>query len=438
MKARLLANLNWLIANKILRLIGELFIGVWIARYLGPEQFGVLNYALAFVAIFGTVARLGMDQVVVRDLTRHPGREGAILGTVFVLKLVAGLMALILVIPTAWVAQNGDLSFTALIAVIAVGMIFNSLDTYDIYYQTHILSRYVVLARGAAFLFFSVVRVGLILGEYSVGYFAAASTLEIALGGMFLMGIFRHKQEVKQKWRFERTIMSGLLRDGWPLIISSWLIIIHTRIDQVMIGQMLGNADVGIYSAAVRLSEAWLFMPVFLAQTLMPYFVKIRESNSSLYHARLIQLYSIMFWLGVLVGVVTIVIGENLVVVLLGEPYRSAYLPLVLTIWTGIFISQSVARGIWMIGENMQRYRLANNLVAVPVNIALNLLLIPRYGVVGAAVSSLVSIGLGTWFVPYLFKPLHASNNQMLRAINPKYLLLGSRYMSSTGKSHSY
>jgi O-antigen/teichoic acid export membrane protein len=424
MKTRLLSNLNWLIADKVLRLVGGLVIGIWIARYLGPEQFGILNYALAFVALFGTVARLGIDQVVVRDITRSPELEGKILGTVFGLKLIASITALIIVVPASWFAQSGDVKFTVLVTVIAAGMVINALDAYDLYYQSHVSSRYVVIARSAAFLLFSVIRVLLILYEYSVVYFAAASTMEIAIGGMFLVWLYWCKPGIKVEWQFSRTIMMSLLKDGWPLIISSALIIVHTRIDQVMIGKMLGNADVGIYSAAIRLSDSWLFIPTLLIQTLTPYFINLREINSGLYSARLIQLYSIMLWLGVLAGIVTVIFGEYFIVLLFGEGYRIAYLPLVFTIWTGIFISQSVARGIWMIAENMQSYRLANNLIAVPMNIALNWLFIPKYGIVGASVASLISIGMGTWIIPFFFKPLRESNKQIIMSINPKYLFV--------------
>lgn len=426
MRARLLANFNWLFADNILRLVGGLLVGVWVARYLGPEQYGVLSYAIAFVALFGVVAKLGIDQVAVRDLTKAPDKQGAILGTVFALKLAAGFIALIFILPAAWIVQDGDWSFIVLIAVIASGLIFNALDAYDLYYQAHLLSRYVVVARNVSFLLFLGVRVALIFGGLPVVYFAAAATLEIALGSGALVWLYRCKQVAEPKWYFDRVTMFSLLKDGWPLIVSSALIVVHTRIDQVMIGQMLGNAEVGIYSVAVRLSESWLFIPSIIVQTVTPYLLKLRENNVAYYQTRLLQLYSIMFWLGALAGLMTILFGEYFVVLLFGEQYHAAYMPLVLTVWTGIFISQAVARGIWMVGENMQGYRLANNLIAVPMNIALNWTLIPKYGVIGASFASLLSIGICTWFIPFLFKPMRASNAQMLLSINPKYLFVSN------------
>jgi PST family polysaccharide transporter len=422
MNAQLLANLNWLLADKIFRIIGGLIIGVWVARFLGPEKFGILSYAFAFVALFDTIAKINIDMIVVRDLTRAPDKESLIMGTIFAIKLFASLISLILVFLFAWLAQDKDIELVVLIVVIAVGMMSNLFDAYDIYFQAHVMSRYVVFAKGISFLFFSGVRVALILLKCPVVYFAATSTLEITFGGLLLAWIFRGKKKATSKWQYDRRIMVSLLRDGLPLIVSSALIVIHMRIDQVMIGQMLSSVEVGIYSAAIRLSEAWLFVPQIIVQTVTPYFIRLRESNLLFYQERLLQIYSIMFWLSVLVGILTTFFGKIFIYLLFGELYQNAYLPLVLTIWTGIFISQTLARSIWMIGENLQGYRLINNLITVPINVVLNWFLIPIYGVIGASLASLISMGLGAWIIPFFFKPMRVSNKQMLLGINPKYM----------------
>lgn len=424
MKARLLANFNWLAFDSLLRLAGGMLVGVWVARYLGPAQFGLLSYALAFVALFANVAKLGMDRVMVRELIRLPEREGEILGTIFVLKLAVSVLALVAVIASAWVTREGDVEFVFLVAVIAAGMLVNALDAFDVYYQAHLLSRHLVVARGVSFICFSLLRIALIMGGYPVIYFAAASTLDIALGGAIMLWTYRRVHPVKLLWRFDGQILQRLLKDGWPLIATSVLIIMHTRIDQVMLGEMMGNTEVGIYSAAVRLSDVWLFVPMLIVQTLNPYLIRLREHSPALYHARLIQLYSIMFWLGVLVGVMTWLFGEFFTILLFGEDFRAAYLPLLLIVWTGIFKSQAVAASIWMIGENIQIYRLLLNLLAVPLNIALNYGLIPVYGVPGAALASLISIGVSTWLLPFLFEPMRQSNRDFFRSIDPRCLLL--------------
>ncbi|MBI1283652.1 MAG: oligosaccharide flippase family protein [Thiobacillus sp.] len=426
MKTQLFANLNWLFADRILRIVGSLVIGIWVARYLGPGNFGLLNFALSFVALFGMVGRLSIDQVAVRELTKFPEREKEILGSTFRLKLWGSLAATVLVLPAAWLAQPDNPLFLLLVAIMAFGILFNALDAIDIFYQARVLSKYVVQARSIAFLILSAIRVGLIFGNFSVLWFALASTMEIALYAGLLVWIYRHKEGRGSGWNWQRSTARHLIKDGWPLIAGSLLFILHTRIDQVMIGQMLGEVHVGLYSAAISISEAWMFVPVLIVQAVMPYFVQLRESDPTGYRHRLIQLYSAMFWAGVAVGIITMLIGQRAIVFLFGEAYSGASAPLVLIIWTGIFVAQALVRGIWVISENLQLFRLFSSLIAVPINIVLNLFWIQKYGIEGAAAASLISIGVGTWLVPLIFKPMRQSNLDMMRSMNPRYLFVRS------------
>ena len=425
MRTRLIANLNWLLLDNIFRLVGGVLVGIWIARYLGVEQYGLLSYVLAFVSPFGAVAKLGFDRVVVRDLVRQPDKAGEILGTIFWLKLAAGIVAFSFSIAIAWYTKSGDTQFVFLVAVIAVGMLFNAADSYDIYYQVHLKSKRVVVPRSIAFLIFTAYKCALIIGEFPIEYIAAAYGLELAFGGLLVAWNYYCDRGVdKMPWRFDKTVCLSLLKDGWPLILTSALVMLHTRVDQIMIGNMLDAAAVGLFSVAVRLSEIWLFVPMLLVQSVTPHLLRIREGNEARYHARMIQLYSIMFWSGIFVAVLATLYGEHLIVLLFGEEYRSAFIPLAWIIWAGVFKSQGVAASIWMVGENTQKYRLIINLIAVAMNIALNLILIPEYGMLGAAVASLLSIGISTWIIPLFFASMRQMNLDILRSINPKRLFI--------------
>jgi len=424
MRARLIANLNWLLLDNIFRLVAGVLVGVWIARYLGAEQYGLLNYVLAFVSLFGAVAKLGFDRVVVRDLVRQPEKVGEILGTVFWLKLFAGIIAFISCIAIGLYAKSGDEQFVFLVAVVAVGMLFNAVDSYDIYYQVHLKSKRVVVPRSMAFLIFTAYKCALIIWAYPIEYFAAAYGLELALGGLLIAWNYYRDGMGKVKWAFDRTILQSLLKDGWPLILTTALVALHTRIDQVMLGNMLDDAAVGVFSVAVRLSEIWLFVPMLLVQSLTPYLLRLKEKDEAHYHARMIQLYSVMFWSGTFVGVLTLLYGEKLVVLLFGEEYRAAFIPLVWIIWTGVFKSQAVAASIWMVGENTQKHRLILNLIGVAMNIGLNMVLIPEYGLSGAAFASLLSIGVSTWIIPLFFTSMRQMNKDIFRSINPKRLFI--------------
>ena len=411
-------------ADRVLRLVGGLLIGIWVARYLGPNDFGLLNFAFSFVAIAGAIGKFSIEPVVVRELTLHPENGAKILGTIFRLKLIVGAITTMLVVPLARLAQPDNPTFFLLVVIGAVGLILNFVDAIDIFYQAKVLSKYVVMVRAIAFLFFAAFRIGLILSDSSVVWFALSGTLELMLGAGLMLWFYQRREANITSWTWHRVTALSLVKDGWPLMVSAVFITVYMRIDQVMIGQMLNAAQVGIYSVAVRISEAWLFVPVLVTQTVMPYFVQLRKDNPVRYQQRLMQLYSLMFWSGVGVGVGALVFGRLAIHVLFGQSYIDAYVPLVLTIWTGVFIAQGVARGIWLISENLQRYRLYNNLIMTPANIALNFILIPRMGIVGASMASLICVGVGTWLIPFLFRPMRESTFDLMLSVNPCYLVL--------------
>jgi O-antigen/teichoic acid export membrane protein len=421
-KNKLFKNISWLFFDKIIRILGGFFVGIWVARYLGPGDFGVLNYALAYTALFMIFVNLGLDQIIIREIVKNPKLTFYLLGTAFGLKSAGALIAITLIAVSLFFVEMNALT-KIVVMVIATGFIFQSLDVIDFYYQSQVLSKYVVIARNSAFILSSLLKVYFIVYEYSVVYFALSNIADMFLIAVFLITIYKKTgYEIKQ-WRFSKKIAVRLFKFSWPLAISAFLISVHMKIDQVMIGSMLDTEQVGIYSIAVRLSEFWYFIPAIIISTLMPYFVNLREVNQKLYNGRLMQLYSLMFWMGVSVGIFVMFFGEDIIRLLFGEAYIGSYEALVFNIWNGIFVSQAIARGIWMISENLQKYRLYNNLIVVNINIITNIILIPRIGITGAAIATLLTQASGTWVFSFLWKPLRASTWAMIKSVNPIYLV---------------
>jgi len=421
-KNKLLKNISWLFFDKIIRIFGSLFVGIWVARYLGPNDFGILNYALAYTGLFVLFVHLGLNQIIVREIVKKSKLTNYMLGTAFGLKLIGSVIAIISIYFSLQFIETDSIT-KIIILILSIGFILQSVDVIDYFYQSQVLSKYVVIARNSAFILSSLLKVYLILQEYSVVYFAIAGVIDLVLAGLFLLLIYKRTGGQLLQWRFSKKIAIRLLKFSWPLALSVFLISVHMKIDQVMIGNMLDAEQVGIYSVAVRLAEFWIFIPGILVSTLMPYFVNLRETNNELYHYRLLQLYSLMFWMGVFVGIITLVFGEDIIRLLFGEAYVGAYAALVINIWNGIFISQAIARGIWMISENLQKYRLYTNMIVVILNITINILLIPKLGIIGAALATLATQALGTWVFSFLWKPLRASTWGMIKAINPMYII---------------
>lgn len=412
-----------MILDNILRATGGALISILVARYLGAADYGLLNYALAFTALFGSVAKLGMDRIVVRDLVKHPENAGSILGTIYWLKLIISVLVFTISIIIGWIIKK-DWFFVFLVALISVRTLFNAMDAYDIYYQTQLKSKFVVIPRSIAFTIIAIFKYLLIIESFTIAYFAASYSLEIAIGSLIIIFIYKRKNNTNVNWIFDKAIAKKLLKDGWPLIVTTALIAMHMRVDQLMIGGMLGNSDVGVFSVAVRISEIWLFIPMFAVQTVAPHLLSIREHNHELFHLRMVQLYSAMFWIGAIFGILTILYGRSFIVLLFGEEYRTAYLSLVWIIWTGIFRAQGIAGSVWMVGKNDQTHPLIINSIAVLINIILNFVFIPRYGISGAAFSTLISNGTSTWIVPLFFKETRTMNIDFIRGMNPKHLFV--------------
>ena len=422
-------NLSWLFFEKAVRILGSLVVGIWVARYLGPENFGILNYSIAYVALFILFVRLGLDQIVVREIVKRPEETDVLLGTSFCLKLIGAFVALILIyISLIFIKTDNLVNFV--IFILAAGFLFESLNVIDFFYRSQMLSKYVVISKNIAFIISCLLKIYFILKDYDVLFFAAANTIDILLGAFFIIIIYKLTKKDIRKWHFNYNIAKKLLIFSWPLAISSFLISAHMKIDQVMIGNMLDKSDVGIYSIAVRLAEFWYFIPMIIINSLIPYFIELREINPPKYKARLIQLYGLSFWIGIFAGIFFVLLGDQIISVLFGVTYIGAYKALVINIWAGVFVAQAFARGIWVISENMQIYRIVSNLVALLLNLSLNFLLIPMLGITGAAISTLITRFANCWLIPILIiKPYRANTVLSIKSINPFFMIKASKYV---------
>jgi len=316
-----------------------------------------------------------------------------------------------------------DLQTKLVILILGMSFLAQVFDIVDYYYQALVLSKYVVLARNTAFIISSLAKVYFILNKFDVVFFAIAIVMDFVFGGIFLLLIYYKQGNSIVKWSFCKVKAMLLLKDSWPLALSLFLISIYTKIDQVMVGRMLGVNQVGVYSVAVQLSEAWLFVPSILIITFNPFLLSVKKTNLQEYYKKLIQLYSFMCWIGIFVGFATIFFGEKIIYLLFGKEYIVAYKALIFNIWNGIAMSMAGARGIWMIGENLQRYRLYNNMMSVALNICLNYILIPKFGISGAAIATLFTQFCGTFVFGFLWKPMRQSNLSLFIAMNPIHFL---------------
>lgn len=416
--SRYFVNTSWTIAERVIRMLVSLFVGILVARYLGPEHFGLLSYAISFVALFSSIATLGLDEIVIRDLVETRDPKDAILGTSFVLKSI-GVSVLILVVCGAMDLTSSEKYTNALMMIVVAGSLFQPLNVFDLYFQSQVLAKFTSSAQFFSLILSSTVRILLIAFKAPLVWFAWAVFLENAILGIGLFVIY-HKQDLGiRSWRFSKDLAAKLLHNSWPLMLSGMAIMIYMRIDQVMIKEMLNNEAAGNYAVAVRLSEAFYFIPMAVCSSLFPAIIDAKKVGPEVYTYRLQKLYDLMVWLAVAVAIPTTFLAEHFINLLLGAQYTSAAGVLRIHVWAGVFVFSGVASGKWLVAENLQHYSFYRTLAGAAVNVMLNLILIPLMGINGAALATVVSYCAAAYLSMAFFKHTRETFRLVTKSLNP-------------------
>jgi polysaccharide transporter, PST family len=388
---RVLANSAWLIGDKLLRLGLGLLVTVWMARHFGPATFGVWNYAIAYVAVFAAVATLGMDGVIVRELVRDDADAGAILGTGLLLRLlVAAVLAIAATVSMRWVRPDQWLP-ALLVGANAAVMLLQSSQVFDYHFQARMHSRPAVIATNAAYVAAMLLRLGLLAVDAPIAWFGATLVLEAVIAAVLLWLAWRSDSAGTVRWRWRLPVARELVRESWPLMFSSLAVILYMRLDQIMLASMVGDQEVGQFSAALRIAEIWYFIPMSIVTAAFPAILAKRREDSAAYERYIQQLYDGLAWLGIAVAALATVLAEPAVKLLYGPAYEQAAKILTVQIWAGVAVSMSFVHGRWLLAEGLQRYALFYTVVAATLNVSLNLLLIPAHGAVGAAWATVIT-----------------------------------------------
>ena len=413
---RYFTNTSWMFAEQLLRMLAGLLVGIWVARYLGPEQFGVFSYAIAFAALFSSIAKLGLDGILVRDLVKEPELRDAYLGTAFWLKLIGALLMLGIVAIVMQLTSTDALT-NLYILIIASGAIFQSFEVVDFYFQSKVLSKFVSISKMTQLLISSFLKLYFIFTGAELIYFVIVTLLDQVTLALSLFIAYYFQKLGGFYGHFNKAIAKQLLKDSWPLIFTGLVIIIYMRIDQIMIKEMLGEREVGLFSAAVRLSEVWYFIPVIISSSLFPSIVNAKKISEELYLGRLQRLYAVMIWVAIIIALLLTFVSNWVVTLLYGEAYREAGQVLAIHIWAGVFVFIGVASSKWFLSEGLQRYLTINTVAGAILNIVLNLFLIPRYGIYGSAIATVISQALASYLMNIVFRRTRSNFFRITRSV---------------------
>ena len=387
--------------DKLISVILSFFIGIWLARYLGPVNFGTYNYAIALVGLFSTFSSFGIDSIVVREFVKNQFKEDQIFNNAFIIKILGSFLILLFIGFGIFFTKNTT-EVKLLVLCISISCLLKSSDVIDLLFQSKVLIKYPTIARTISFFTSSFLKITFILLGLNVVFFGLIFIIEalVLLSGYFYF--LSMKSKIKFSFEYSKSTISFLLKQSFPLLLSGIFVTSYMRIDQLMIKEFLGVYEVGIYSTAVKISESINFIPTVIVSSLFPIIVS-SKLNQRLYFKRLKLLFLLLIFIALSISLFITLFSHYIIFYLLGEQYIESVEFINTLIWASIAISIGVLSNSILINENLQKRIFISSFIGAVINIFLNIILIKRFGISGAVYSSIFSYSISGFLIYLIF-----------------------------------
>lgn len=390
-----LKNSGWLLFDRLIRLFLGVLVGAWVARYLGPENYGKLAYAFAFLAFFQVMVSLGLDGIVVREVSQSQKKANVILGTALVVRIVVGILVWLIGSLLVWAISGSDCA--VLFALCAAGLAFQAADTVDLWFQSRSRSVRTVISKLCSYGVSSAIKVLCVIAEAPLEYFAAIVTVEALLTALALFISYRG-DALDDVWRFELSRVLPMLKESSPVLLSGLAIIAYLKGDQLMVEHFLGVQALGIYYSAVTLTSLCYFVPVLLNVSAAPFMHRAAAADVKKFDNLMRLYFSVVMVLALAIVAFLYFLADPLVSLLYGSDYAGAGDIVRVHALAVLFIFMGSAQNNWLIAKKQANQMFYRSLLTISLGVMLNLWLIPSQGLVGGAISFVVASALGLFF----------------------------------------
>lgn len=415
---KIAANASWLLLDRLIVMITGLVVGAWVARYLGPEKFGLYNYATSIVSFLTPITGISLISIIVRDLARTPSEKDNILGTTFLIFLVGGAITVPLAVILSLLLEPSNQTIQILVGVIAFSNILLAFDTIDIWFQSQTQSKQIVVARRSSGLIAAIFKLTLIQLHAPLIAFAWTISVELVLSAISMMITFELKGNSIKKWRFIPGRAKEMIREGLPLILAGISVYICSRIDQVMLGSLLTDkSQLGFYSIAVKISEVFNFLPMVVASSIFPKLSTLDVEDVE-YQNKLQVYFDIMLFLWLIVALPISLFSSPIILFLYGSDYSPAARILGVYVWAQFGANLGVARSSFLTIKGILKYSLYLGIIGAFLNIGLNYFLIPQYQAMGATVATLITYLVVIVLANFFIRDLRIVGIMILRSLN--------------------
>ena len=419
---RVSKNAFWIISCRIVQSVFALLVNILTARYFGPANFGLINYAASIVAFFAPIMSLGITEILVNELIKEPEKEGEILGTSLVMTLVSAVSCIFLIAIFVNLVNPGETDTMIVTVLYSFLLIFQSLELIQYWFQSKYMSRYTSLTVLFAYIIVSAYKMFLLLLKKSIYWFAISHSLYYFLIAIVLLGFYKKLGGLKFKFSFSR--VKCLWKQGKHYIIPGVMGLILAQSDRIMLKLMCNNDEVGFYSAAISIAGLTSFVFTAIITSMRPLILENKTSDEKSYEKNIVRLYGIVIYLSLLQSIFISLLAKPIVFILYGNDYLSNTAPMLqIVVWYTAFSYVGGVRTVWILAEQKQKYLWIISFFGMIFNIALNYLLIPQWGGNGAAIATLITQIFTNIILIQIIKPLRKNNTLVLRSLNFKNIL---------------
>jgi O-antigen/teichoic acid export membrane protein len=423
-----LVNTIWIMAEKIFNMGVCFLVLILLARHLGAEQFGILSYSISLVAVFAMAGHVGLSGLVVRELVKHPEARQEVMGTSFVLKGIGYLTGLVLLLIFSLLSEELNSTQFWLLFILSLSLLLHPFDVIEFWFQSRLEARYTSMSKMIALVFSAALSVFLVYTNAQLVFFAFANVLQVMIAMILMYVLYTYNTGFSiKRWSVSISRAKHLAQQGWVIFLGSIFAVIYLKVDQIMLKWLVDSKEVGVYAIAASLSEAWYFVPVAIVSSFFPKLIILMDHDQELYKIRLQQLFDLLFMLALIVAVIITLLAEPIILFVFGPEYSASSEILVVHIWAAIFIFMRAAFSKWILIENVLMFSLITQGLGAVVNVALNFILIPHYGGLGAAYATLFSYATASYLSLVLYSRSRIVFNMMTLAMFApvRYLVKG-------------
>lgn len=397
------SNTFWMFLDKILKIISALFAGSLVIRHLGAETFGSFAFVQSYIAIFSSVASLGTDEVLIKDIVENKIEKSIVMSTIFLLRIFGITASFLAIFFSSQLIQSTQVEINLLI-IMYFSLILIPFNIIELYLRTNFLSLEILKTSIVITIVTIILKLYGVWNNSNVYYFSVLIVVESILTVLLLYILkLKHKIVIWNtrgvNWNYVKTSLKYSL----PLMLSGLMVSVYMKIDNLMIKSLLGPREVGIYSGAVRISEFWYFIPIVIVSSYFPVIIKERQIDEKKYYKKMRNLYRLMIYISILYCVFILIFSKNITNILYGEDYLDSFRVMNVHVWSGLFATMGIVTSKMLVINGKQVNGLINCFLGVLANIIFNVIFIKEFGYIGAAYATIIAQIISGFIAPCFF-----------------------------------